>query len=243
MRWCFILLSNWKHEERRGETMANQFTDLGIDWSPAFMEALRQQEEKRLVDMEHGVYLCCGGMGEDVEAWFSMSRETAEVLDWDLHFRSPQRVGCAFHKDIALDAAGQSGIIQVLLHPGEENEKELAVVVPVLATWPEREEGAPGLVQLALYAETLSSGGGDVITSLDGTGLTLACGTVKAAELRSNRLGGDFWHVMLEAEGVLVDVLLERAMFYAAPRPGQGMEVRGKVTAAVEPGVLAPEGG
>lgn len=138
--------------------MADQFTDLGFR-----MEADDAMERyfaacwdtKEIVDLEDGLYLrwqtepgiCC---------WLSVDRGDQSLLDWDMHFVTEHQNGVAFDADLALDEAGQSGNIRMLLHPGEEGETPVVASAPALAYWPDREPGSPGLAQLACYAEELT---------------------------------------------------------------------------------------
>ena len=220
--------------------MADQLSCVGFD--PANMDAFYDWawKNKRVTDMEDGLYVLLGA-GEHVGCWLSVDRETQDILDWDVHYASRLRQDCAFVRDVELDAHGQSGIICVALHPGQERETLVNLSVPVLAPWAEREEGSPGLLQTACYAEWVEEAPETTVTSLraeeDENVADMVCVVQKGERCRNPQSGRSFWHMVVECEGLDMDLLAEEAAFDALPVPGTVLRARVCLTADVEAGV------
>ncbi len=222
-------------------SMANQFSSLGFD--PAQMEAffsaawpLRQE-----LDLEGGFYVRLDA-GSGVSCCLSVHRDTQALLDWDAHFASERRCPCAFERDVLTDEQGQSGLIRVVLHPGGD-EIPVVASVPLLAAWNEREEGAPGLIQLACCAEEVEILSGDAADFFrtGGTDNTAwVQGHAVSWEKCVNKATGHaFWHIALDVDGCEMDLLCEESLLQEPPAPGALLQAQCVVTAAVEPGIIA----
>lgn len=232
-------------DERMAEMMearlAAQMTALGYDLLLPRPEPLRQ----RLVDMEDGVYGCLED-GEGIACWLCLNPESGEAEAMSWHLETANRSGCAFDGDVALDDLGQSGLVRLLLCPGE-NEVPLTVHVPVLAAWADREAGAPGLAQLTVYASAcrLKAAGEDMLEDGDAPGTVRLRGEVTDCRRVRNEAAGAWVRCLtVRARGVLVDVALREdaakaAGLESAPT-GKVLEAEGYVTAQLEAGVCTP---
>ncbi len=220
--------------------MANQLSSLGFD--PAQMEAFftAAWPRRQVLDLEGGLYVRLDA-GSGVSCCLCIHRDTQALLDWDAHFTSPLRCPCAFEEDMLTDEQGQSGLIRVVLHPGGD-EIPVVASVPLLAAWSEREEGAPGLIQLACCAEeveALSSDAADFFRASDTDNTAQVQGHAVSWEKCVNRATGRFfWHIVLDVSGCEMDLLCEESLLLAPPAPGTILRVQCVVTAAVEPGII-----
>lgn len=231
-------------DERVAEMMETrleaQMIALGYDRTAERPAPLRQ----RLVDMEDGVYGCLED-GEGIACWLSLNPESGETEDVSWHLETAHRNGCAFDGNVALDDLGQSGLVRLLLCPGE-NEVPLTVHVPVLAAWAEREAGAPGLAQLTMYAPAcqLKTAGEDVLQDGNAPGTVRLRGTVtECRQVRNEAAGSWIRCLTVRARGVLVDVAMrENAVCAPALESspmGMTLEAEGYTTAWLEAGICA----
>lgn len=223
--------------------MADQMTDLGFRFDEP--DALDRYfaahwDSKQLIDLDGAVYLRM--LTEPgIQCWLSVDPEDQSLLDWDTHFAAQHQTGVAFDADLSLDAAGQSGNIRMLLHPGEQ-EQPIVAAVPALAYWQDREPGSPGLAQFACYAEALTVlplGEEALLTSTDApaallTGHVLACQSLVNAYSRK-----PFWHVVLSCCGITLDLLLSDELLPTPLPAGTLIQSQVCITALVESGVIA----
>lgn len=217
--------------------MADQMSCMGFDSSKMSAFFDWAWPRRQVVDMEDGLYVKLNA-GSAIECWVSISREEQEMLDWEVHFASDLRQGCAFDTDVALDGDCQSGLIRVLLHPGEDRETPITVSAPMLAAWADREPGAPGLLQLAFYAEEVRAGGEIGLCGAADENTAALCGVVTHSERCLNpHTGKGYWHIVLNVDDMPVDLLADAAAFETLPEEGTVLSARCVVTAAAESGV------
>ena len=220
--------------------MADQMRCLGFDFTEegSFERFLEHYwEQKTVLDLTAGLYLRLDA-GAGIQCVLSMDRDTQEVLDWDMHFASPLRSGCCLDGELSLDPAGQSGTLRVLMDPGGE-ELPLTASVPLLASWEDRDIGAPGLIQVAAYAERISLLGDAESFHGDPEDNTARfTGTVTAAERLTNPWSRkDFLHLTVSCRGFSLDVLADAEELPRLPARGTLITADAVLTAQVESGV------
>ena len=222
--------------------MAEQLQCLGFDFdAPEKLERFFADhwERKRLVDLADGVYLRLD-VTDAVSCWLSVDPETQALLDWDMHCASGVLLPCAFAERLSCDERGQSGLLRLTLDPGGE-ETDVTVACPALALWPEREGGAPGLVSLALYAESVSPAENDIesLTADPEDNTAAVTGRVLSAERCRNPWSGqDFWHVGLGCRGLTLDLYCAEEAFAGLPEAGILLSCRVFLTGLCEAGVI-----
>lgn len=227
--------------------MAEQLQCLGFEFdAPEKLDCFFADhwERKTLVDLADGVYLRMD-VGSDISCWLSVDPEDQSLLDWDMHRDSGLRLPCAFGEALTCDDRGQSGLVTLQLDPGEL-DIPVTAACPVLAQWPEREEGAPGLVSLAFYCRslTLDDAAGSVLTAEPEDNVAHVCGAVLQAESIRNPWSGLYYqHLTLDCLGLTLDLYCPEAMLPAMPARGSRVIADCYVTCTLEAGVISSSGG
>lgn len=221
--------------------MAEQLQCLGFDFdTPERLERFFADhwDKKTLVDLTDGVYVRMD-VGPALACWLSVDAETQALLDWDIHADDGSRLPCAFAEQLPGDELGQSGLIRVTLDPGGA-ELPVTAACPVLAMWPEREEGAPGLVSLAFYAESLTDCGADRLTADPEDNMAVLSGAVLAAETCRNPWSSLYYrHITLSCLGQTLALYCPEDMLSELPAAGSRVSARCFVTCLAEAGVIS----
>lgn len=192
--------------------MATQFTALGFSKPEAIEQVFLTQP--KLLDLNGAAYALFDAGGH-ASVIASLHPETGDILDWDIHFASDNRLIMSVDEILSADEMEQSMTAMTIIQ-GMEKGKELLVSFPI--TPMNGMDGSLFAVQPCFYCEKAAFSE-MVVEGIDCDGeKNRIAGEVVFSEVQDNKLTGEAYiHMIVDVGGLLMDAVCEKAMFEKQP--------------------------